>query len=156
LVEELEAEHAAKGTLRRGDGPYVPPEPQPTTLRFPGKALVLPGGNLLVSDSTRHALVELAPDGETEVRRIGSGDRGLARGPADGARFSEPQGLALLPGGTTVVVADTVNHALRSVDLATGEVGTLAGTGRQWWQGSPTEGPAREVALSSPWDVAWF
>src|ERR671910_162201 len=41
LVEELEAEHEAKGTLRRGDGPYVPPEPQATDLRFPGKALVL-------------------------------------------------------------------------------------------------------------------
>ncbi len=65
LVGELEAEHAAKGTLRRGDGPYVPPEPQPTDLRFPGKALLLPGGNLLVSDSTRHALVELAADGES-------------------------------------------------------------------------------------------
>ncbi|WP_269138011.1 NHL repeat-containing protein, partial [Streptomyces antimycoticus] len=48
------------------------------------------------------------------------------------------------------------NHALRRFDPATGEVTTLAGTGRQWWQGSPTEGPAREVDLSSPWDVAWF
>ncbi|MBU3870765.1 alkyl hydroperoxide reductase, partial [Streptomyces sp. 4503] len=71
------------------------------------------------------------------------------------ARFSEPQGLAPLPDGT-VAVADTVNHALRRYDPATGEVTTLAGTGRQWWQGSPTEGPAREVDLSSPWDVAWF
>ncbi|MCZ7417821.1 NHL domain-containing thioredoxin family protein [Streptomyces sp. WMMC897] len=155
LVGELEAEHAAKGTLRRGDGPYVPPEPVATDLRFPGKALALPGGGFLVSDSTRHALVELAADGETVVRRIGTGERGLVDGPADVARFSEPQGLAFLPGGA-VVVADTVNHALRELDLVTGEVRTLAGTGRQWWQGSATEGPAREVALSSPWDVAWF
>ncbi|GAA4656757.1 redoxin domain-containing protein [Streptomyces chumphonensis] len=155
LVAELEAEHAAKGTLRRGEGPYVPPEPVATDLRFPGKALALPGGGFLVSDSTRHALVELAPDGESVVRRIGTGERGLVDGPADVARFSEPQGLALLPGGE-VVVADTVNHALRGLDLATGEVRTLAGTGGQWWQGSATGGPAREVALSSPWDVAWF
>jgi hypothetical protein len=35
-------------------------------------------------------------------------------------------------------------------------VTTLAGTGRQWWQGSATSGPAREVDLSSPWDVAVF
>ncbi|KUJ67816.1 alkyl hydroperoxide reductase [Streptomyces albus subsp. albus] len=155
LVEELEAEHGAKGTLRRGDGPYVAPEPVATELRFPGKALLLPTGTFLVSDTTRHALVELAADGETVLRRIGSGERGLLDGPAERARFSEPQGLALLPDGT-VVVADTVNHALRRFDPATGEVGTLAGTGRQWWQGSPTSGPAREVALSSPWDVAWF
>ncbi|MFE9092814.1 NHL domain-containing thioredoxin family protein [Streptomyces sp. NPDC007264] len=155
LVEELEEEHAAKGTLRRGDGPYVAPEPEPTTLRFPGKALLLPTGTFLVSDTTRHQLVELAVDGETVVRRIGSGVRGLVDGPAEAAGFNEPQGLALLEEGA-VAVADTVNHALRRVDLATGEVTTLAGTGRQWWQGSPTSGPAREVDLSSPWDVAVF
>ncbi|MBI0378438.1 redoxin domain-containing protein [Streptomyces albiflaviniger] len=155
LVGQLEAEHAAKGTLRRGDGPYVPPEPAPTELRFPGKALLLPGGTFLVSDTTRHQLVELAADGESVVRRIGAGERGLTDGTSERARFSEPQGLAMLPDGT-VAVADTVNHALRRFDPATGEVSTLAGTGRQWWQGSPTEGPAREVDLSSPWDVAWF
>lgn len=155
LVGQLEAEHAAKGTLRRGDGPYVPPEPVPTELRFPGKALLLPGGTFLVSDTTRHQLVELAADGETVLRRIGTGTRGFADGPADRARFSEPQGLAALPDGT-VAVADTVNHALRRFDPATGEVGTLAGTGRQWWQGSPTAGPARDIDLSSPWDLAWF
>jgi hypothetical protein len=32
----------------------------------------------------------------------------------------------------------------------------VAGTGRQWWQGTPTSGAARAVDLSSPWDVAWF
>ncbi|MFF3979382.1 NHL domain-containing thioredoxin family protein [Streptomyces sp. NPDC001828] len=144
LVEELEAEHGAKGTLRRGDGPYVPPEPVATDLRFPGKALALPGGNLLVSDTTRHQLVELGPDGEGVVRRI-AGD----------GQFKEPQGLALLPDGK-VVVADTVHHALRTFDPVSGEIELLAGTGRQWWQGQPTSGPALEVDLSSPWDVAWW
>ncbi|MFE9996011.1 thioredoxin-like domain-containing protein [Streptomyces avermitilis] len=155
LVAELEAEHEAKGTLRRGDGPYVAPEPEPTVLRFPGKALLLPSGNFLVSDTTRHQLVELAADGESVVRRIGSGIRGFVDGPAEAASFSEPQGMTLLD-EDVVVVADTVNHALRRLDLATGEVTTLAGTGRQWWQGSPASGPARDVDLSSPWDVAVF
>ncbi|MEU3300784.1 NHL domain-containing thioredoxin family protein [Streptomyces sp. NPDC006678] len=143
LVAELEAEHEAKGTLRRGDGPYVPPEPVATDLRFPGKALRLPSGHFLVSDSTRHQLVELAADGESVVRRIGDGE------------FREPQGLALLPDGR-VIVADTVNHALRTYDPGTGAIERVAGTGRQWWQGSPTSGPALEVDLSSPWDVAWW
>ncbi|MFJ4469963.1 thioredoxin-like domain-containing protein [Streptomyces sp. NPDC089424] len=155
LVTELEAEHAAKGTLRRGDGPYVAPEPEPTVLRFPGKALLLPGGTFLVSDTTRHQLVELAQDGESVVRRIGSGARGFADGPAATASFNEPQGLALLDDGS-VVVADTVNHALRRLDPVSGEVVTLAGTGRQWMQGDATSGPARDVNLSSPWDVALF
>ncbi|MEV7427069.1 NHL domain-containing thioredoxin family protein [Streptomyces sp. NPDC091212] len=150
LVTELEAEHAGKGTLRRGDGPYVEPEAVASDLRFPGKVLVLPDGNFLVSDSTRHQLVELAPDGERVVRRIGGGERGFG---ADA--FSEPQGLALLPDGK-VIVADTVNHALRTYDPVSGAIETVAGTGRQWWQGSPVSGPAPEVDLSSPWDVAWW
>ncbi|KJK57620.1 NHL domain-containing thioredoxin family protein [Saccharothrix sp. ST-888] len=158
LVAELEAEHEAKGTLRRGDGPYVAPEPEAGDLRFPGKAVRLPGGTFLVADSGHHSLVELAEDGESVLRRIGDGERGLVDGTAP--RFSEPQGLALVPADLgldyDVIVADTVNHALRGVRLADGGVTTLAGTGRQWWQGSPTEGPAREVDLSSPWDVAYF
>ncbi|MCC9309334.1 NHL domain-containing thioredoxin family protein [Kitasatospora sp. RB6PN24] len=158
LVEELEEEHAAKGTLRRGDGPYVPPEPVAGALKFPGKAVRLPGGGFLVADAGHHSLVELGADGETVVRRIGDGERGLVDGSAP--RFSEPQGLALVPEGLElgydVVVADTVNHALRGVRLADGSVTTLAGTGRQWWQGSPTSGPATGVDLSSPWDVAFF
>ncbi|WP_093799975.1 NHL domain-containing thioredoxin family protein [Streptomyces sp. Wb2n-11] len=148
LVEELEAAHEAKGTLRRGDGPYIAPEPVATDLRFPGKALLLPGtGHFLVSDTTRHQLVELEADGETVVRRVGDGG-------GDGG-FKEPQGLALLPDGR-VVVADTVHHQLRAYDPASGAVEVLAGTGKQWWQGSPVSGPAREVDLSSPWDVAWW
>ncbi len=155
LVEELEAEHGAKGTLRRGDGPYVAPEPVATHLRFPGKALLLPDGGFLVSDTTRHRLVELDADGETVRRHFGTGERGLSDGGPDEARFSEPQGLAVLPDGR-IAVADTVNHAIRALDLTTGATSTLAGTGRQWWQGTPTSGPAREVDLSSPWDLAWF
>lgn len=155
LVQELEAEHGAKGTLRRGDGPYVAPEPVATHLRFPGKALHLPDGGFLVSDTTRHRLVELDADGETVRRHFGTGIRGLRDGGPDEARFSEPQGLAVLPDGR-IAVADTVNHALRALALTTGVTSTLAGTGRQWWQGTPTSGPAREVDLSSPWDIAWF
>ncbi|MFE1206917.1 NHL domain-containing thioredoxin family protein [Streptomyces sp. NPDC058762] len=153
LVEELETQHAAKGTLRRGDAPYVAPEPEPTTLRFPGKAVPLPSGTFLVSDTTRHQLVELAEDGESPVRRVGSGRRGFTDGPAERAEFSEPQGLALLGDGS-VVVADTVNHALRRYEPVTGEVTTLAGTGRQRRPGEPARGAARAVSLSSPWDVA--
>jgi thiol-disulfide isomerase/thioredoxin len=162
LLADLVAEHEAKGTLHRGAGPYVAPPAPATELRFPGKLLGLPGGTFLVSDSGHHSVVELASDGETVLRRIGSGDRGLTDGDGEHARFSEPQGLCLLPRdvsdkvGYDVLVADTVNHALRGVHLETGETITVAGTGRQWMQGDPLpSGTADAVALSSPWDVAW-
>ena len=155
-LDELIAVHEAKGTLRRGDTPFVPPQPEPTTLRFPGKLATLPNGNLLVSDTSNHSLVELAGDLETVVRRIGSGERGLTDGDPNDARFSEPNGVAVLPAevaeiaGYDVVVADTVNHVLRGIRLADGSVRTVAGNGRQWMQGDGTQ------ALSSPWDVAWW
>jgi thiol-disulfide isomerase/thioredoxin len=159
VVTELVAEHEAKGTLHRGDGVYVAPEPQNTELRFPAKAVLTPSGTLLVADSAHHRLVELEPDGETVIRRIGTG----ARGRLDGLRptFSEPAGIALLPAeiantvGYHAVVADTVNHLLRGLNLDTGEVTTVAGTGEQWRDGR-TDGPADEIELTSPWDVAWW
>ena len=153
LLRELVAEHEAKGTLRRGDSPYVPPQPEPTALRFPGKVIALPGGTYLLSDTARHSVAEIDADGETVLRRFGAGERGLLDGKAQEALFSEPQGLCLLD-EYTAIVADSVNHALRAIDLRTGAVSTLAGTGRQWAQGSATSGPARDVDLSSPWDLA--
>ncbi|HSN06047.1 MAG TPA: thioredoxin-like domain-containing protein, partial [Candidatus Angelobacter sp.] len=162
LIADLVAEHEAKGTLHRGDGPYVAPAARAGTLSFPGKVLVLDDGTMLVSDSAHHSLAHLAADGETLLHRVGDGTRGLVDGPPGTARFSEPNGLALLPRdiaarvGYDVVVADTVNHAVRGVDTTTWTTTTVAGTGAQWMQGEPASGPARDVALSSPWDVAWF
>ncbi|MEV0676834.1 NHL domain-containing thioredoxin family protein [Actinosynnema sp. NPDC050436] len=159
IVSELVAEHDAKGTLHRGDGPYVPPAPAGTELRFPAKALLTPTNTLLVSDSAHHGLVELDLDGETVLRRIGTGERGRRDGLEP--TFSEPAGLALLPPhvadavGYHVVVADTVNHLLRGVNLDTGLVTTVAGTGEQW-RGGETGGPALGTLLTSPWDVAWW
>ncbi|MFP3580684.1 NHL domain-containing thioredoxin family protein [Arthrobacter sp. SIMBA_036] len=137
LLEELVAEHEAKGTLHRGDGPYVAPAPTSGTLRFPGKATQLANGNYLVVDSGHHRLVELRPDLETVERVIGSGTKGYADGQAEIAQFNEPQGVALLPPdlawklGYDAVVADTVNHRLRGVTLSSGYVQTVAGNGVQ-------------------------
>ncbi len=120
--------------------------------RHAGTVIGLPGGTFLVSDTAHHQLVELEADLVTERRRIGTGSRGLVDG-ANG-RFSEPQGLVLLPGGTDVVVADSVNHALRRVHLADGTVTTVAGTGTQLRTRVEVGGTA--VELSTPWDVAWW
>ncbi|HXD28229.1 MAG TPA: thioredoxin-like domain-containing protein, partial [Arthrobacter sp.] len=97
LVEELVAEHEAKGTLNRGDGPYVAPPAREGDLRFPGKVLALADGTFLVGDSGHHRLVQLDGDLSTVIRTIGSGERGHADGTAGTAAFNEPQGLALLP-----------------------------------------------------------
>jgi thiol-disulfide isomerase/thioredoxin len=149
LLDVLVTEHEAKGTLRRGASPYLAPPPSSSPLLFPGKALRLPDGSLLVSDSAHHSLVVLDDDLQV-VRRIGTGDRGRR----DGTRpsFAEPQGLTQLDSGH-VLVADTGNHLLRALDLTTGDVQTVAGTGDIWRPGDPTHGHALRTNLSSPWDV---
>ncbi|HEX2144477.1 MAG TPA: NHL domain-containing thioredoxin family protein [Glycomyces sp.] len=159
IIGDLVETHTARGTLRPEGSPYVAAPPADTALRFPGKAIELPGGDVLVTDSARHRLVRLAPDLETVVDVIGTGERGRADGTEP--QFNEPQGLALLPAdiaarvGYDLVVADTVNHLLRGVRLADGEVTTVAGTGDQWRMDRGTTA-ALDVDLSSPWDLAWF
>jgi thiol-disulfide isomerase/thioredoxin len=161
IIAELIDEHEAKGTLHRGAGPYVPPREQATELRFPAKIAVTAQETLLVTDSAHHSVVELAADGETVLRRIGTGSRGRTDGGPDQASFSEPAGIAVLPAavatkvGYDVVVADTVNHLLRGIDLITGAVTTVAGTGEQWRMGE-NDGPATKIDLTSPWDVVWW
>ncbi|GAB3480703.1 thiol-disulfide isomerase/thioredoxin [Amycolatopsis cihanbeyliensis] len=161
VLEELVATHTEKGTLRRGGSPYVAAEEAGGELRFPSKAVPSPSGTLLVADTGHHAVVELAADGETVLRRFGSGRRGAEDGPADRAGFAEPSGVAVLPPavaervGYQVVVADTAGHLLRGIDLDTGQVRTVAGTGKQWRDG-PVRGAAGEVDLTSPWDLTWW
>lgn len=160
MVEQLVAEHEAKGTLHRGDGPYVPPPPPTTALRFPGGVALSPTGTLLVADAGHHSIVELAADGETVLRRIGSGERGRADGAPGTASFAEPQGLAVLPAdvaarvGYDLAVADTANHLIRGVRLADGTVRTIADLPVAL-RGQTTITGEIPAALS-PWDVEWW
>jgi thiol-disulfide isomerase/thioredoxin len=172
LIDELVTEHEGNGTLRRrGDGPYVPPPAAQTALRFPSKVVALPArtghgdpgagaGSLLVADTGHHSVVELAADGETVLRRIGSGRRGRRDGGAGQAEFSEPQGLCLLPAevaaavGYELIVADTANHLLRGVRLDTGEVRMVADLPAALAGVQVVTGPVPGVL--SPWDVTWW
>jgi DNA-binding beta-propeller fold protein YncE len=118
-----------------------------TVLSYPGKVYADPSSDrLFIADTGRHRIIA-ATDHGTVTAVFGSGKEGFEDGSGTDASFSSPQGL--LADGDTLYVADTNNHAVRSINLATGSVTTLAGTGEQGWP--PVAGPVNEVALNSPW-----
>ncbi|HEY2296319.1 MAG TPA: thioredoxin-like domain-containing protein [Jatrophihabitans sp.] len=140
------ADLSPRYNLRRGDEPYTAPAPEPSTLRFPAKAIQLSSGNLLVADAGHHQLVEL--DGDTVVRRFGDGTRGRSDEPL---RFADPNGLTLL--GDRVFVADTANHLLRRIRLSDGAADTID-LAHELRDARTVTGPIPSVL--SPWDVAWW
>jgi hypothetical protein len=119
------------------------------TLKFPGKVLATEDA-LYIADTNHHRIVKAGLDGSV-LRSYGSGEPGLLDGPAERAAFQQPQGMA--KSDTTLYVADTENHAIRSIDLESAVVTTLAGTGEQALRVG-AGGPGRSTALSSPWDLA--
>jgi DNA-binding beta-propeller fold protein YncE len=152
IIQKLIAWHGAKGTLDktpvRFDLERDRLESGP--LKFPGKLLADTTGNrLFVSDSNHNRIVVSTLDGKL-LDVIGSGQIGRTDGGYADASFDHPQGIAL--DGQTLYVADTENHLLRTVNLETKTVSTLAGTGMQDRTRS-TGGTLKSTAINSPWDL---
>src|SRR2546425_4446976 len=119
-------------------------------LAFPGKILAdAKNDRLIIADSDHNRIVVTKLDG-TLVETIGTGAHGSDDGSFDRATFFRPQGMVL--DGETLYVADTENHLIREVDLKSKVVKTIAGTGEQSHEYG-TVGPARSIALNSPWDL---
>ncbi|MCC6705717.1 MAG: redoxin domain-containing protein [Thermomicrobiales bacterium] len=132
---------------------HIEPPPDTGFLRYPAKVLASDATNrLYIADSGHHRIIVTTLDGEV-VSVIGSGMQGMEDGPTDRATFNAPHGLTLSPDGKQLAVCDTRNHAIRLVDLADGNVSTVAGTGEQGWDRE--SGPARSTPLASPWDIVW-
>ena len=152
IVEKLIVWHSAKGTLdktpvrfdlerdRMKSGP----------LKFPGKLLADTNGDRLFISDSNHNRIVVSTLGGKLIDVIGNGQIGAKDGGYTEASFDHPQGMAL--DGETLYVADTENHLLRTIDLKTKKVSTLAGTGmqdRRRTQG----GTLKSTALNSPWDL---
>ncbi len=125
-------------------------------LAFPGKVLAdAASGRLYVADSNHNRIViAKLPDenGRAKVLAVvGSGEIGAEDGPANRATFHHPQGMAT--GQGNLYVADTENHLLRAIDLASLEVTTIVGTGKMTydWAGGLM---GTEQGINSPWDMA--
>jgi len=154
IMESLVAEFAASGELDTTPIEFAlesagAPE---TALRYPGKVLADPASDRLFVADTGHNRIVVADPRTGEVLDVyGSGRSGYRNGFGLEAQFNAPQGMTLSDDGSTLYVADTDNHVIRSVDVATGIVETLVGTGSIGYP--PTGGSAPSVALNSPWGL---
>lgn len=121
-------------------------------LNYPAKLLISEKGRLFISDTEHHRIVEVQLDEQGEagevLRVFGDGHPGLKDGMGTEAHFNSPHGLAQHL--DTLYVADTGNHAIRAIDLSTGLVRTVAGTGEKGFGPYSGKEPA-EIPLRSPW-----
>ena len=149
VIADLIAEHGASDQIDRTPIALVLERDRSpdTVFSYPGKVYADPSTDrLFIADTGHHRIVAATGNG-TVTAVFGSGREGFTDGGATEASFSSPQGLVV--DGDTLYVADTSNHAVRAIDLITGEVTTLAGNGVQGWP--PTAGPVADVELNSPW-----
>lgn len=124
----------------------------------PNDAALHADGSLYIVDQQNQRIRKIDNDGVLSSV-AGTGDPGFSGdgGAALDAEFwweygSNPNpsgGIAIE--GDVLYVSDTENHRIRTVDLATGLVDTIAGTGEPGFSGD--DGPARDAQLYSPRDL---
>jgi sugar lactone lactonase YvrE len=101
--------------------------------------LVLRQGNAVYRiDARAERIYHLGGTGETGYTGDG--------GPAKSARFAGPKGVAWAP-DNSLYLADTENHVIRRIDLKTGIITTVVGTGKR---GDGPDGDALKCQLARP------
>jgi DNA-binding beta-propeller fold protein YncE len=150
FIDGLIENARSRGTLN--DIPVELRRDEPTNtagrLRYPGKVLVA-GERIAIADSGGHRILIGMLEQPTLAkidRVVGTGTAGFNDG-KDGS-FNFPQGMAV--DGDKLYVADAGNHSIREVNLSSGELRTIAGTGSQL----RTREDRAKGAMSSPWDVS--
>ena len=108
------------------------------------------GSAVFVADFSGHEIrrVEVATGEVTTL--AGSGEEGGADGVGDAAQFYNPSGVAISPDGGALFVANYGNDKIRRVEVATGEVTTLAGSGTS----GSVDGVGDAAELNGPVEVA--
>ena len=81
----------------------------------------------------------------------GSGGVGSVDDTGAAATFNFPSGITYSPDGTTVLVADSYNHKIRKIDVASEAVTTLAGSGVQ----GSADGTGAAATFTKPWSITY-
>jgi DNA-binding beta-propeller fold protein YncE len=122
-----------------------------SSIRSPRGVAVDQNGRVYFAEGRSHRIRTILPDGTlATVAGTGEAGDGGDGGPATDALIDFPAGIDIANG--MLYVADAGNHRVRAVDLATGIITTIAGTGTAGFSGDG--GDPLSAALSDPRDVA--
>ena len=137
------------GTGQAADTPDGAPV-SGTPLRGPRTMALAPNGDLYLALREGNAILRIDARTQTLHRLAGTGEQGYS---GDGAlamnaKLGGPKGLAYARG--ELFIADTENHAVRRIDLATGIITTVLGTGVR---GDGPEPSPLQCKLSRPHGV---
>jgi sugar lactone lactonase YvrE len=113
-----------------------------------------PAGNVYVADPPNQRIRRIDAVTGIVTTVAGSGRSGYSGdgGPATAARVRHPKGVEIAPDGS-LYIADNNNHCVRRVDLQTGVITTVAGTGSRGFSGDG--GPATAARLDEPRNIAF-
>jgi sugar lactone lactonase YvrE len=116
-------------------------------LHEPYGIVVGPEGDLFIADRLNRRVRRVARRTGWITTVAGNGSKVSAGdgGPGTAAGLVEPNGVALLPGGSILLIADVAGHRIRRLDLDGGNITTFAGTGRARHDGDG--GPADRASL---------
>lgn len=123
------------------------------TLNFPGAVAVDRQGNLYIADTMNHRVRKVEASTGVIATIAGTGQHRWSGdgGAATAAALNEPAALAVDEQGS-LYIADQSNNRVRKVDLNTGLITTVAGTGESGYTGDGM--PAAEAGISSPSGLA--
>ncbi len=138
-------------TVAGGDTPGYSGDGGPATearLLGPEDAAPMPDGSFVIADTFNNRIRRVFPNG-TITTIAGTGTPGYS---GDGghptlAQINRPEGIAVTPGGS-ILIADGLNHRIRSISPNTGVITTIAGTGTPGYSGDG--GPASAAELFIP------
>ncbi|HEY3240373.1 MAG TPA: serine/threonine protein kinase, partial [Acidimicrobiia bacterium] len=120
----------------------------PTRLNHPRTAAVDSRGDVYFTDTDNNMIRRIDASGHvTNIAGNGIAGYGGDGGPASQASIWRPHGVAVDNRGH-VFIADSPNLRIRRVDLATGIITTVAGTGQSGYSGD--NGPATAARLDRP------
>jgi streptogramin lyase len=112
----------------------------------PRAAAVGPDGTVYIADTFNHRIRRVDPGGAVTTL-VGTGQAAYSGdgGPAGAATLHWPHGVAVDQAGAGLYIADSANHRVRRVDLASGIITTVAGGATAGWAGDG--GPAVAAQL---------